>query len=140
MLQGDILCPKLFNEFLSDLSSCLNATDDIDIDSTQFTHLLYADDIVLISETAEVLQNNIDLLHKFCAQWHLVVNITKTKTMQIGTKNKKHFTHNNQHIENIDVFKYLGDTICTQIGIFIKKCQTTLQHKPKKHFEHCMVT
>ena len=120
VLQGGILSPKLFNEFLSDLPEYLNAKDGITIEGTVFTHLLYADDIVLISESAEGLQNSINSLHKFCAKWHLIVNISKTKIMQISCKSPSNFTYDNQAIENIDTFKYLGHTLSNRGNIHNK--------------------
>ena len=104
VLQGGILSPKLFNEFLSDLPAYLNAADGIEIDGTVFTHLLYADDIVLISESVNGLQNSIEALHKFCGKWHLIVNTAKTKVMQIGSKTIADFTYNNQKIDNVETF------------------------------------
>ena len=78
VLQGGILSPKLFNEFMSDLPKYLDSKDGIEINSTDFTHLLYADDIVLISGSAAGLQHSIDSLHNFCAKWRLIVNTSKT--------------------------------------------------------------
>ena len=113
VLQGGILSPKLFNEFLSDLPGYLNNSDGICIDNTPFTHLLYADDVVLISESAKGLQNSIDKLHTFCSEWHLIVNTSKTKVMQFGVKDQTCFLYNKQGIENVNMFKYLGHTIST---------------------------
>ena len=60
VLQGGILSPKLFNEFMYDLSKYLNVHNGIGIDGTHFTHLLYADDIVLMSGSAAGLQSSIN--------------------------------------------------------------------------------
>ena len=120
VLQGGILSPKLFNEFLSDIPKYLKAADGLEIAGTIFTHLLYADDIVLISESAKGLQNSIDSLHSFCAKWHLIVNTAKTKVMQIGPKNATNFLYNNQNIENVETFKYLGHTITSHKHIHKK--------------------
>ena len=43
--------------------------------------LLYADDIVLMSETAEDLQNALNILKSYCDHWKLTVNVNKTKSM-----------------------------------------------------------
>ena len=53
---------------MSDLPKYLDSKDGIEINSTDFTHLLYADDIVLMSGSAAGLQNSIDSLHNFCAK------------------------------------------------------------------------
>jgi hypothetical protein len=43
------------------------------------TSLLYADDILLVSESEEGLQNGLNVLSKCCSSWKLEVN---TKTIQ----------------------------------------------------------
>ena len=43
--------------------------------------LLYADDIVFFSNTAEELQSSLDLLSDYCKRWKLKVNVSKTKVM-----------------------------------------------------------
>ena len=111
VLQGGILSPKVFNEFMSDLPKYLDSKDGIEINSTDFTHLLYADDIVLISGSAAGLQNSIDSLHNFCAKWHLIVNTSKTKVMKIGSKCTVDFRCNNQIIKIVNSYKYLGHVL-----------------------------
>jgi hypothetical protein len=43
--------------------------------------LLFADDLLVISESKEGLQNSINKLSDFCDNWQLTVNVKKTKTM-----------------------------------------------------------
>ena len=43
--------------------------------------LLYADDIVIMSETEEGLHKGVLLLEEYCASWKLRVNCIKTKVM-----------------------------------------------------------
>ena len=43
--------------------------------------LLYADDIVIFSDTAEDLQRSLDLLLEYCNRWKLKINVSKTKIM-----------------------------------------------------------
>ena len=43
--------------------------------------LLYADDIVIFSNTSEGLQKGLDILSDYCQKWKLTVNIDKTKVM-----------------------------------------------------------
>jgi hypothetical protein len=42
--------------------------------------LLYADDIVLLSQSKEGLQNSLNILHDFCYSWKLKVNTDKIFT------------------------------------------------------------
>jgi hypothetical protein len=41
--------------------------------------LLYADDTVLMTETPEDLQKQLNIFHDYCLAWKLKVNIDKTK-------------------------------------------------------------
>ena len=43
--------------------------------------LLYADNIVIMSETEEGLKHSLFLLEKYSDRWKLTVNATKTKVM-----------------------------------------------------------
>ena len=81
VLQSHILSPKLFNEFMSDFLQHLNESDGIKIGNMFFTHLLHADDIVLMSDSPNGLQNRLNYLHDFSSKWHLIVNITEIKLM-----------------------------------------------------------
>ena len=43
--------------------------------------LLYADDIVIFSETAEGLQTGLYILHDYCQRWKSTVNPNKSKIL-----------------------------------------------------------
>ena len=49
--------------------------------------LMYADDMILLSESREGLQTQINKLSSYCAQWKLNVNVKK-KTMIFNRGNK----------------------------------------------------
>ena len=53
----------------------------IDIGMLKLYLLLYADDIVIFSNTSEGLQKGLDILSDYCQKWKLTVNIDKTKVM-----------------------------------------------------------
>jgi len=108
VLQGGILSPKLFNEYLSDLQNYMNHAYGIQINNVHLTHIAYADDIVLLANSAEQLQLNINCLHDFCRKWHLIVNVNKTKVMTIGEQNNSSILYNGETIEEVSNFKYLG--------------------------------
>ena len=101
VLQGGIISPKLFIEFLQDLTEYLDKSFGIVIDDLCITHLLYADDLVLISSSKCGLDSLLSGLYNFCKSWHMIVNRTKTKIMVFGRKKSTYrFTYNS---ENIDV-------------------------------------
>ena len=56
VLQGGMLSPKLFTEFLQDISAALDQDQGIAVDTLLMVYLVFADDHVLFSESAEGLQ------------------------------------------------------------------------------------
>ena len=52
-------------------------------DGSKLNCLLYADDLILISNTSEGLQKSLDTLSKFCDDWLLNINLKK--------KNESHY-------------------------------------------------
>ena len=46
-------------------------------------YILYADELVLCSDTAEGLQEQIDGMYEFCKKWHTIVSLMKTKVSYI---------------------------------------------------------
>ena len=57
----------------------LHGIDGIEIDSIKLFLLLYEDDITIFSETAEGLQDDLNLLGSYCTKWKLTLNTEKTK-------------------------------------------------------------
>ena len=86
--------------------------DPIQLNTTFLNCLLYADDLLLLSETEKGLQSCLNSLQNFCTQWKLKVNLNKTKVI-IFSKGKKDFskfsfTINGSNIEIAEKYKYLG--------------------------------
>ena len=76
--------------------------------------MLYADDIVLISESPEGLQSHLRALDDFCAQRGLSVNLGKTKVMIFHTssavRSAATFTATGGQIDVVTSYVYLGVT------------------------------
>ena len=74
--------------------------------------LLYADDLVLMSESADGLQNSLNKLDAYCKFWNLQVNIKKTNVMIFNKTGKMMYTNiffiNNNSITIANEYKYLG--------------------------------
>ena len=83
--QGCMLSHSLFNLYLSDLPECLNSSSSTDIlleDSERpINCLLYADDLVIFSQSANGLQTLLNKLESYCEKTELTVNLDKTKVM-----------------------------------------------------------
>ena len=82
--------------------------------------LLYADDIVILSESETGLQNGLYLLECYCDRWKLQVNISKTKAMifKKGGRNRGnlYFTYKHEKLEIVKSFKYLGVFFTTGVS------------------------
>lgn len=83
--------------------------------------LLYADDIVIFSNTSEGLQNGLVVLAEYCSKWKLTVNIDKTKIMVFrkgGSLSRNlSFTYDGENVEIVSKFVYLGITF-SAVGSF----------------------
>ena len=51
------------------------------LNDSRVSHLLYADDLLLLSTSATELQQNISKANDFCSRWSLLINPDKSKIM-----------------------------------------------------------
>ena len=133
VLQGGMMSPKLFTEYLGDLGEFLDENQGVQLGSNVITHLLYADDMVLCSKTPTGLQKLIDGLYEFCRKWHLIVSLSKTNVMVLGNK-KQHGEHQfkfgDEHIAMTEQYNYLG-VILSSKGKIFKNNTSNLSVKAK---------
>lgn len=127
--QGCLLSPLLFSIFLDDLVEFLPGG--ILFNGLNIKLLLYADDIVIIAETANMLQIMINRLQQYCHLWNLTVNTNKSKIMVFrnGTgryAREEKWTWRNEEIEKVKEYKYLGVIITPQLS-FRKHLQGKLK-------------
>ena len=90
--QGCILSPMLFNLYLNEIPFLLDRKDTDPITLPNGTHLnclLYADDFVLISHSAEGLQKAICKLSEYCNKWLLSINLKETTVLIFQNKYRK---------------------------------------------------
>ena len=109
--QGDCLSPTLFNIFINDVvdeissKECMPAS----VNDIQLPCLLYADNLVIFSETATGLQNALSNLEAYCNKWSLDVNVSKTKILIFNKKKtKEKFWFNDSLIDVVREYRYLG--------------------------------
>jgi hypothetical protein len=72
---------------------------------------MYADDLILLSSTPNGLQSKLDILDKYCNDWCLSVNLSKTKIIifnKAGKKFSENFSFQNKSIDCVQQYKYLG--------------------------------
>ena len=79
---------------------------------TRSSHLSYADDLIIFSETAEGLQHSLRLLKEYCNRWCLKVNMGKSKIIVFnkgGKTYKDHiFSYDGCVLEIVRSYPYLG--------------------------------
>ena len=80
--QGDTLSPLLFNIFINGIVERVNSKGaGARIGDENVAILLFADDMVLMAESEEELKELIAGVEEYCKEWHLEVNVDKTKVM-----------------------------------------------------------
>lgn len=112
-------------------------TDPVVIGDTSVNILLYADDIVLLSQSKEGLQNSLNILHDFCYSWKLKVNTDKSKIMVFNSNGKTYlnqFTYNNVDLETVANYCYLGMVLKFN-GNFNLAINTLMEKARKAYFK-----
>jgi hypothetical protein len=131
--QGCNLSPTLFKVYLNDLQDIFNTIDCDPVKAGQHSLgcLMYADDVLILSQSARGLQRSLDKLNVYCKKWRLSVNIRKTKTIIFNSNKTCHtFKLGEQLLQNASRVCYLGFML-TPSGSF-KATQTYLYDKACK--------
>ena len=121
--QGENLSPMLFAIYLNDLENffcqsvivngvtCVseNVINDAYIFLKLFV-LLCADDTVILAESAQDLQNALNVYNLYCQNWKLSINKSKTKVLIFskGRRPNHSFKIGDDEIEIVSDYKYLG--------------------------------
>ena len=87
----------LFNMFINDLIDDLQreVTEPINLNGYSCNCLLYADDLLLMSESWEGLCQSMNKLGEYSAKWKLNISSKKTKIMVFSKLNKQsEYIHN----------------------------------------------
>ena len=141
--QGENLSPLLFAIYLNDFKTFLSEkyngltkfsesiANELNVYLKIFC-LLYADDTLVLAESAAQLQKALDGLNLYCNKWALKVNLDKTKVI-IFSKGKirkyKSFKFGDNSVDVVDDYVYLGTTF-NYNGTFNKaKAKQVLQAK-----------
>lgn len=108
--QGCVLSPLLFSLFLNDLDDAL--VGGIEIGTRIIKLLMYADDIVILADTADKLQRMINSLIDYCSRWNLTINLGKSEIMIFGKgmrrANAQKWNWQGTEIKVVNKYKYLG--------------------------------
>ena len=112
--QGDVLSCYGFALYLNDLCDYLidNDVDLLIIGELYITMLLYADDLLILDQTARGLQRKINILSNYCQRFGLKPNTDKTKIVCFRKPTQRMLTFvwrlDGVPIEVVNEYKYLG--------------------------------
>ena len=136
--QGDVLSRNLFKSFINYLPDyLLHSFDPVYINNNRIDCLLYADDVILLSNSQKGLQSKLDSLELFCKEWCMSVNLSKTKVVifnKSGRFIKQNFLLNNKVLDCCNSYKYLGITFSSSGSFTNPKLNFT--RKPSKLFSN----
>ncbi len=128
--QGGITSPFLFKNFLTDLGENLNDDCGVVLHESIISHLLWADDLFLVSPSADLMQLQLNNLKSYCSQWQMVVNTVKTKVIVFGVRDttKFSFMFGENVIDICKNYSYLGNLIKDSRNPF-SKIDEVILHK-----------
>lgn len=110
--QGCPLSPTLFGLFFDDLYSQLQSdcpSAGVECRGTRIPSLFYADDVALLSASAQGLQQLLDSMQSFCAANGLTISIPKTEIVVFGGGHHDCvWKVAGQHLKRSKSFTYLG--------------------------------
>ena len=113
--QGHPMSPELFKVYIHELSELLEAAGAITplLNNIPVSHLLWADDLILMALDQESLQKLLNCLNEFCTNWGLSVNPDKTKVMVFNKSGKsyhsdKEFSLGKVKLQHTSTYCYLG--------------------------------
>ncbi len=111
--QGCLLSSVLFNLFINDFISFAKSLDiGLPVGDSKICILVYADDIVLLTQNETEMQTLLDALHAWCATCKMSVNLEKSNILHFrppSVEATKHiFVFGENNIAIVDRYKYLG--------------------------------
>ena len=106
----------LFTLYVDDLPTTVAALGEAatspKLGGVEIDTLLHADDLALVSTSAEGLQAQLNALAVYSDMWRLTVSISKTKVMVLSQGSMRSSTlsvqYKGQELEQVEVFTYLG--------------------------------
>ena len=146
--QGGVLSPLLFNVYVNELSDCLNKSGiGGSMNGTVINHMLYADDICIISLSSAGLQQLLNICSGYSELHDLTFNAKKSMCMYFSTSMNKHcgcpvIYLGNSICEFVKEVKYLGVMIHSSMKTTIDVARQTRKFYLQanlllRNFRHC---
>ena len=139
--QGHTLSPELFKIYVHDLSIRLNNLDGYNcpvLSEVSISHLLWADDLVLMACDKPTLQLMLNELYAYCLKWGLEVNTKKTAILVFNKSGKRlkesdSFIYNEVTVPSTKEYCYLGITLSAS-GSFTSTLKNLKQKGYRAYF------
>ena len=133
--QGGVLSPLLFNMFIDDIGHIFDETcDPIYEFRKPLSHLLYADDLALLSTSQNGLNNCLQKLKEFCEKWNLEINLKKSEVLIFNASGRKltglKFKVGDKELKIAQSYCYLGIDLLSSGSFRLTK--KNLMEKAKK--------
>ena len=123
--QGCLLSPQLFSFFINEMAIEISNSGKHGIQmipgGIEVFLMLFADDVILLSDTVVGLQNQLSILKQEADRLHLTVNLDKTNIMvfRMGGHLSKHekWWYGNIELNVTNSYKYLGMVFSTRLSL-----------------------
>ena len=111
--QGCVKSPWLFNVFMDEIVREVNENlqGGLQLTSTIVQILLFADNIVMVTEKEEDMQSNLNEVKKVVNKWGVKMHWGKTKVMMVSRTEEYKLSIEGEDIEQVKKLKYLGAVI-----------------------------
>ena len=121
--QGGILSPKLFDIYIDRLSNILNnSLIGSLLGGKRINHMLYADDLCIVSLSSAGLQKLLSICGEYCARHSITFNVKKSVCMFFKCTVNKHCDNSavllsGNHIDFVQEVTYLGALLNSSMKI-----------------------
>ena len=132
--QGCGLSRILVSIYINNLAKeIINSGIGVMVGKEKVAILMYADDIVLITESKKDLQRGMNIATNFGRKWRCRYNCKKTQVVVFGRGNKKkdEWKMSGNKIDQVESYKYLG--IEMENRLTWKQFKTRLKNKAEKN-------